>query len=175
MLEFTLLQEEVEGYVTSKVQFVIGGTKPSVMGPNATLVPREIVLKPSEVREEPMLIDLDSEPTSSPSANMSNVEVGSDPLNQLFGDPQQGGEPPYSLVVQSGSGNLSVSSDSAASGSFVSLDRVGGRSQRVVGQCLSLADHNTLRTFVQEFLFGRLVPHLDSVLRKVHETVKSSH
>ena len=126
--------------------------------------PREIVLKPSEVREEPMLIDLDSEPA--PSFNSSNVELGSDPLTQL-----RVAEPSYSLMVQSGSGNLSSSNESIVSGSQL-LDRVGSGSHRAVGQCLSLSDHNTLRTFVQEFLFGKLVPHMDSVLRKLNETVK---
>ena len=165
------LQEEADGFAASKVQFVIGERKPSSMDPSTTPAPREIVLRPSEVREEPMLIDLDPNPTPSTTVNLSSVEVGSDPLSHMFDDQPQPGEAPYSLMVQSGSGNLSSSSGSAASGSFVLLDRGGGRA---VGQCLSLTDHNTLRTFVQEFLFGKLVPHLDSVLKKVHETVKSS-
>lgn len=164
------------GGAAPNVKFVVGGKKPSTMDSNVASLPREIVLKPSEVREEPMLIDLESDLAPTASSNTSSVELGSDPLTQVIGDPlaqQQKGGPTYSLVVQSGSGTLSSSSDSITSWSPV-VDRIGGGggggiAQRAVGQCLSVADHNSLRAFVQEFLFARLVPHLDSVLRKMHE------
>ena len=156
------LYQQVDG-AASKVKFAIGGKKPS----SADLVPpREIVLKPAEVREEPMLIDFDPDPTHTTSGNTSNVELGSDPLTLL-----RPTEPSYSLMVQSGSGNLSSSSDSF--GLQMVEGGVGGVSpHRPVGHCLSLTDHNTLRGFVQEFLFGKLVPHLDSVLRKMNEIVE---
>ena len=46
---------------------------------------------------------------------------------------------------------------------------LSGRKERV-GQCMSLADQNQLRNFTKEFSL-KLLPHLASVLKKLHEIV----
>lgn len=117
------------------------------------------ILKPN-VREEAILIDSDASnedlnQAPPPPPPPSEVALGSDPLTQMVSQSEDGYSPKH-FVGRYG--------DSFGS---------GRRSPSGVGQCLTLEDHNALRSFVQEFVGQRLLPHLEAALKNLNEWVVS--
>lgn len=122
------------------------------------------VAKPSWLRQEPQLIR--SEPLSPENSLSCSVEPGADPLSQLAARTSvPTGEGPGERTPNSSFDHALQNDESS------SVVRPGGIGAGHYGQCLSEADHRSIRNFVMDFVIKKLLPHLNEVLRNLNEWV----
>lgn len=115
------------------------------------------IIKPNDAREEAKLILSDSNESLNQEPRLE-VPPGNDPLSQLASE-----SPTKSAVISL--------LDPVRGSRSVGEEHTSGNSSSSLGQCLNLEDHNRLRTFVQEFVGQRLLPHLEAVLKNLNEWV----